>query len=74
MANQLKRVTEYQWVFGVCSGLAYWLNLPSLLVRFIMFVSVYIYGMSILPYLFLWVLLPEWEDTPSDYEKICGDY
>ena len=73
MTRKLRRVTEHEWLGGVCAGVAYWLGAPVWLVRFLWAFSVLAYGAGIFLYLFLWIFMPEWEKTPKDYKRITGD-
>lgn len=61
------------WIGGVCAGLAYWLKLPLWLVRLVWGLAFFVYGVGLLPYLALWILVPDAEKTPADYAKRTGD-
>ena len=70
MLRSFKRVVGKEWIAGVCAGLAYWIGMPTWLVRLIFFIFI---GKLLLLYLILWIFMPEWEKTPDDYEKITDD-
>jgi len=69
---KLRRVTGRKWIAGVCAGIAYWAGIPTWLVRLAWAVLGLSYGAGILPYLLLWIFMPEWEATPADYEERSG--
>jgi len=31
------------------------------------------YGTGVVAYIVLWIFMPEWSSTPSDYGKVSGD-
>lgn len=72
MQRQFKRVNNDEWIGGVCGGLAYWLGIPVLIIRLIVLVSVFGYGVSMIPYIFLWVFAPRWDHDPEDYDEVTG--
>jgi phage shock protein PspC (stress-responsive transcriptional regulator) len=61
------------WIGGVCAGLAYSLSLPTWVVRLAVLALMFGYGIGLLPYLLLWLLVPNHEDTPADYVARTGD-
>ncbi len=61
------------WLGGVCAGLAYWLNLPLWLVRLVWGVAFFFYGVGLVPYLILWVFVPNAAGVPADYGRRTGD-
>jgi phage shock protein PspC (stress-responsive transcriptional regulator) len=71
--RKLRRVTEDEWIGGVCGGVAYWLGVPVWLTRLVWTCAALFYGIGIGLYILLWIFLPKWEDTPADYEQITGD-
>jgi len=74
MARKFRQITEekHQWVGGVCAGMAYWLGAPVWLVRLVWFLMALI-SIGTLPYIILWIFLPQWKETPEDFEEITGD-
>lgn len=57
---------------GVCSGIAYWLGIPTGLVRILFLLSLFGYGVGICIYfiLYLGLLRLRWKEVPEDYEKV----
>ena len=60
------------WFGGVCAGLAYWLGLPLWLVRLVWGVAFFVYGVGLVPYLVLWMVVPN-AAAPADYGERTGD-
>ena len=74
MMTKFCRITDYGYLGGVCAGLAYALRIPTWLVRILWLILIFgykAYVLGILIYLLLWLGLPKWHKTPSDYERIC---
>ena len=69
---RLRRITGKKWIGGVCAGFAYWIGMPTWLVRLLWAFLGLAYGVGILPYILLWIFMPEWETTPEDYETRSG--
>lgn len=67
-----KRVNYHATFGGVCGGIAYWLGLPTWIVRLATFVLCFGYGLSLWPYLLLWMFAPQWEDDPADYAEVTS--
>jgi phage shock protein PspC (stress-responsive transcriptional regulator) len=55
----ITRDTKHGIVSGVCAGLAKWLDVDPLLVRLAFVVAFFVYGVGLLPYLILWLLMPK---------------
>lgn len=72
-ARKLRKVTDDEWIGGVCAGVAYWLGFPVWLVRLIWACAALFYGVGVGIYILLWIFMPEWEETPADYQKITGE-
>jgi phage shock protein PspC (stress-responsive transcriptional regulator) len=72
MKRQLRRVGDHSWIGGVCGGLAYWLGIPAWLIRLAVTVAILFYGISLLPYILLWIFMPAWKKDPEDYEEVAG--
>lgn len=70
--RKLRRVVGEKWIGGVCAGVAYSLGAPAWLVRLVWAILGFSYGVGILPYLLLWVFMPEWDATPADYAERAG--
>lgn len=70
--RKLRRVTGDEWIAGVCSGVAYYLGIQTWIVRMILFILIFAYGVGIVPYILLWIFMPTWKYTPDDYYKLSG--
>jgi len=57
--DPLCRTPEDQVFSGVCGGLAQFLNLDSNLVRAIYLILVLLGGISLIPYLYAWIVIPQ---------------
>lgn len=62
-----------RWLGGVCAGLAYTAGIPVWIVRLLVVVTFLFYGVGILPYLLLWLLVPKWPELPADFSTRTGD-
>lgn len=71
--NGLHCIPQKSWIGGVCAGLAYWLGLPLWIVRLIWGVAFFIYGVGLIPYLLLWIFVPNAKSVPGDYVDRTGD-
>ncbi len=60
------------WLGGVCAGIAYRFGVPTWIVRLTWFLLFACAGVGFVPYLVLWVFVPE-AGTPSDYVDRTGD-
>lgn len=69
--RKFKRVRQHAWLAGVCGGLAYWLDMPTWLVRLGVFCLVVFAGIGIIPYFLLAIFAPSWGQDPLDYEQVC---
>lgn len=69
--EKLQRLPEPAGVFGgVCAGIAYHLKMPVWGVRLITILLLFS-GVSVFFYLLLWILMPETNEIPEDYNDIC---
>lgn len=57
--KKLRRSSFNQSLSGVCSGLAYYLNIDTSLVRLAFVFSVFFFGTGVLLYLILWIAIPK---------------
>lgn len=57
---------------GVCAGVAYWFGLPTWLIRMALFLLIVCYGVGFLPYILLWIFVPNFVGIPSDYVRRTG--
>ena len=68
----LYRSTTDRRVAGVCGGLAEYFGLDSTLVRVLYFVALVLPGgIGILPYIVLWIVLPEGANAPADSSAVA---
>ena len=72
MDRKLRRITERKrrWFGGVYAGLAYWIGMPIWLMRLLWTASILLLGTSWILYMLLWIFMPEWKETPKDYEQV----
>lgn len=70
--RKLRRVTDEEWIGGVCAGFAYWLGFPAWLIRLFWFLAVCSAGVGLVAYVLLWIFMPKWDCTPADFEKVTG--
>ena len=73
LARKLRKVTECEWIGGVCAGVSYWLGFHVWLTRLAWTIAVLSYGIGIGLYVLLWVFMPAWDETPTDYKEVTGD-
>ncbi len=68
MDRPLRRISEKGWLGGVCPGIAYWLGLPTWLIR-LLFIVLELYPV----YMILWFILPKEDGVPEDFAEVTGD-
>ncbi len=71
--KSFRRFESRSWVGGVCAGVSYRLSVPLWLVRLIWGLLLLCYGIGFLPYLALWVFVPDADTLPADYVERTGD-
>ena len=47
-----------RWIAGVCGGLAAYFGVDATLVRVAFIVAFFFFGIGLLPYLILWLVMP----------------
>ncbi|MBD3359554.1 MAG: PspC domain-containing protein [Candidatus Buchananbacteria bacterium] len=57
--NNIKRDTQNEEIAGVCAGIAKKFNVKPGAVRLAFVLSVIFFGIGILPYIILWVIMEE---------------
>lgn len=72
MKRKLRRITWNNWIGGVCAGFAYWIGVPTWLVRLVWTATVFFYGVGVIPYVLLWIFVPTWDSDPEDYDDVSG--
>lgn len=74
MKRKLRRVkgNKNHWLGGVCAGIAYWLGIPTWIVRLACTVVTLFYGIGALIYVLLWIFMPKWENEPENYKEITS--
>ncbi|NCN07412.1 PspC domain-containing protein [Candidatus Falkowbacteria bacterium] len=77
MTRKLKRVScpEFEWISGVCAGIAYCLGAPTWIIR-LLWVVITLWGIPhasafVAIYIILSIFMPAWDKVPKDYRKIC---
>lgn len=68
-----RRVPDRAWLGGVAAGVAYALGVPTWVMRLVWTLCVLCLGTGILVYLLLWLFVPAWEETPTDYAEVAHD-
>ncbi len=58
MKNQLYRSSTNKFIGGVAGGLAEYFDIDPIIIRVIFFVSIFAWGLSILIYIALWIIVP----------------
>lgn len=69
--KKFRRMNQHASIAGVCSGLAYQLDMQVWIVKLIMIVLVLGYGIGLIPYILVALLAPKYENDPEDYAVIC---
>jgi phage shock protein C len=59
MAKKLLRNESNKMIAGVCSGLADYFGVDATLVRIIFVVATVAFGIGVLPYIILWIVIPK---------------
>ena len=65
MAKWLTRDVRNKKIAGVCAGIANYFDIDPTIVRLILGVAFFVYGIGFIPYLILWFVLPE-DDGDDD--------
>jgi phage shock protein PspC (stress-responsive transcriptional regulator) len=63
----LRRYPDAGWLGGVCAGIAYQLDVPTWLVRFVWTLFFLTFGTGLIVYLLFWIFVPKM-DTPLDHD------
>jgi len=61
--NSLRRSRNDRWIGGVCGGLARLTGVDSWIFRLLFALSVVFAGFGLIPYLLLWIFVPEEDGT-----------
>ncbi|NCN52999.1 PspC domain-containing protein [Candidatus Wolfebacteria bacterium] len=69
--KSLKRITPEGGYGGVCSGIAYWLEIPTWVVKLVWIILLVIFPPIIFLYVALAYILPKYDEIPEDYKKVC---
>ncbi len=73
MAKFRRAPAGKRWLGGVCAGLAYTMGAPVWVVRLIVLLTFLFWGVGILPYVLLWIVVPKWPEVPSDFDTRTND-
>lgn len=72
--TRLRLSSEHAWLGGVCAGIAYYLGIPTWVVRLLWALIIAIgVGFPITVYILLWVFVPSWHNDPDDYLERTGE-
>lgn len=71
MDRKLRKINNSA-LFGVCSGFAYWLGVPTWVIRIIWCLFTLAGGAGIIIYILLALFMPSWKEDPEDYEERCA--
>ena len=66
--RRLYRDPDKRYLGGVCSGIAAWLGVSSLAIRLIFIIITLFYGISVVVYCILWVVIPKAKTTAQKLE------
>lgn len=69
-AKKIYRDGEKRILGGVCSGLGHYLNVDPVWIRIIFVLLFFLYGISILVYLILWIVIPKARNTSEILEML----
>lgn len=69
--KKLYRTADQRVLGGVCSGLGYYFNIDPVWIRILFIVLVFFYGVSILIYPILWIIIPK-AVSPSQILEMKG--
>ena len=58
MDKKLVRSRKDRWIAGVCGGLAAYFGVDATVVRIAFLVASFFFGVGLLPYLILWLVMP----------------
>ncbi|MGB0167333.1 MAG: PspC domain-containing protein [Luteibaculum sp.] len=67
-AKRIFRNPDSQIIAGVCGGLGSYFNIDPILFRLIFVISVLSFGFGIIPYIILWIVIPEAKTTAEKLE------
>lgn len=71
MSNKFRRINNSTFA-GVCSGIAYGLEVPAWIVKAAWLLCVLIGGTGLLAYIVCALLMPKWKEDPADFDEICN--
>ncbi len=66
MNKRLYRSTTNKFAGGVCGGIAQYLDVDPTLVRLITVLLIMFTGVGLIPYIVLWIVMPEGPDPLGD--------
>ncbi len=59
MGKRLYRTKTERKIAGICSGLGEYFNVDPVLIRLIMVLLIFAYGIGVLVYIIGWIIIPE---------------
>ncbi|MDO8523442.1 MAG: PspC domain-containing protein [bacterium] len=76
MDRKFRRITDgghTNWFGGVCAGLAYYLGMPTWIVRLVWAILIFGAGTGLFLYILLCIFVPKWDGVPKNFAEITGD-
>jgi phage shock protein PspC (stress-responsive transcriptional regulator) len=73
LSRKVRRIPDKGWFGGVCAGFAYFIGVQVWLIRILWVCMVLFAGFGVLPYILFWAFVPQWRETPPDFDEITGD-
>ncbi|MBN2101274.1 MAG: PspC domain-containing protein [Candidatus Aenigmarchaeota archaeon] len=67
LENRLYRSGKDKILGGVCGGIAEYLKIDPVIVRFVWILSIFVYGIGVWLYIIMWIIMPrnpnhKWKD------------
>lgn len=70
MKKKLQRSASDKKIFGVCGGIARYLEIDSTIIRLLWVIALFFFGSGFLCYLICALIMPAEKDEPIEYEYI----
>jgi phage shock protein PspC (stress-responsive transcriptional regulator) len=69
MERKLYKNTDNKKIAGVCQGVAEYFDIDPTIVRIVWFVFTWLYGIGVMLYILMWILLPEKSEVAEVLSK-----
>lgn len=69
--KKFRRMKQHASIAGVCSGLAYHFEIQAWIVKALMVVCFFTFGVGVFAYILVALFAPQYEQDPEDYKAIC---